>query len=66
MLQGQSLEMDIISMIGGLSVKDLKWLAHVHVHVTLLLHMSDYSQLSNCTVRIRLCKINRAKHSSYR
>ena len=57
-LQSQSLELVTINsdcnqmnvMIGGFSGEDLKWLAHV----TVQLQMSDYSQLSNYTVRLQL------------
>ena len=46
-------------MIGGFSGEDLKWLADVRA--TVQLQVSGYSQLSDYTVRLQLCRLIRAK-----
>ena len=47
-------------MIGGFSGEGLKWLAHV----TVWLQVSDYSQLSDYTVGLQLCRLIRVKYTS--
>ena len=68
-LQNQSLELATIGIIinvviSGYSGENLKWL----VHVTLRSQVSDYSQLSEYTVRLQLCglikKIQQFMHQS--
>ena len=66
MLQSQSLSVVTIVIainvvIGGFSGEDLKWL----VHVTVWLKVSDYSQLSDYTLRLQLCRLIRANTAVY-
>ena len=42
-------------VIGGFSGEDLKWLAHI----TVQLQVSNYSQLSDYTVQLQLCRLIR-------
>ena len=61
MLQSQSLGyyiVIVIDVIGGFSGEDLRWLAR---RVTVWLQVSDYSQLSDYTVWLQLCRLIIAK-----
>ena len=64
-LQNQSLESVTIEIIinvviGAFSGEDLKCMARV----TVRLQVSDYSQLSDYTVRLQLCRLIRTKYIS--
>ena len=50
----------INAVIGGFRWQDLKWLAYE----TVRLQVSDYSQLSDYTVRLQFCRLINAKYSS--